>query len=142
MVLHGSDRPDRIGHRAPRCLLGHRLVMSSANPHSRSPHVIHVRAAEVSTSRGSHAQQLREQIHIYQAIHHATERWPEVSELSYRSTSPDELLAQLAVLFDIDEEQSRAILDLQIRRVTVSERQKTAETLAALRRDLAELPEA
>lgn len=95
----------------------------------------------MSPSRESSAERLREQIYIYEAVHRAMERWPEVSDLAYRSTSHDELMAQLGILLDIDEAQSSVVLDQQVRRVTSSERQRTADQLAGLRRDLSDLTE-
>jgi hypothetical protein len=83
-------------------------------------------------------QNVREQLHIMEAIHQALERWPEVSAAAYDSTSPNDLRNVLIELIGLDEIQANAVMEMQIRRITRLERERIASRVSELRQELAQ----
>jgi len=83
--------------------------------------------------------ELREQLAIYSAIHAAMTRWPEVSALAAEAEDPDDALQRLCSLLGVSELGARAILDMQLRRVTVLERERMAGRVRELEQELEQL---
>jgi DNA gyrase/topoisomerase IV subunit A len=78
-------------------------------------------------------------LHIYQAIHAALSRWPEVADLAFQTESPDSFRESLMQLLDVDEVQANAVSDMQVRRAGRLERAAVARRLAELRAEVAPL---
>ena len=74
------------------------------------------------------------QAHIYRGFVKALDALDEVIALIRSSPSADEARTGLMALLDIDEEQARAILNLQLRRLAALERQRIIDELAELER--------
>lgn len=81
---------------------------------------------------------LRAQLAIYSAIHAALSRWPEVSALMAEAQQPDDARQQLRALLGVSELEANAILETQLRRVTVLEREQMGRRIRDLEQDLAE----
>ena len=80
-----------------------------------------------------------EQAHIYRGLVKALDMLDEVIALIRRSPDVDEARTGLMELLEIDELQSQAILDMQLRRLAALERQKIMDRLAELEREIADL---
>ena len=80
-----------------------------------------------------------EEAHIYRGLVKALDALDEVIALIRRSQTPEEARDGLMELLDIDEIQSRAILDMQLRRLAALERQKVIEHLEELEAKIADL---
>nr|WP_233149910.1 DNA gyrase subunit A [Kineosporia sp. A_224] len=76
--------------------------------------------------------------HIYRGFAKALDALDEVIALIRRSASADEAKNGLMALLDIDEDQSLAILGLQLRRLAALERQSILDTLAELELKIAD----
>ncbi|WP_233153527.1 DNA gyrase subunit A [Kineosporia sp. R_H_3] len=76
--------------------------------------------------------------HIYRGFAKALDALDEVIALIRRSPSADEAKNGLMALLDIDEDQSLAILGLQLRRLAALERQSILDTLAELELKIAD----
>lgn len=83
-------------------------------------------------------QSLRERIEILAGIDAALQRWPEVAKLAFESETPETLRAALAALLDVGPEPTHAIVDMQVRRVSRSERARISSELEESRRQLRE----
>jgi DNA gyrase subunit A len=77
--------------------------------------------------------------HIYRALVKALDMLDEVIALIRRSPSTDDARTGLMALLDIDEVQSTAILDMQLRRLAALERQRIIDQLAEFERIIADL---
>src|SRR6478609_2844124 len=77
--------------------------------------------------------------HIYRALVKALDMLDEVIALIRRSPSTDDARTGLMALLEIDEVQSTAILDMQLRRLAALERQRIIDQLAELTRQIADL---
>src|SRR4051794_20881897 len=75
-----------------------------------------------------------EEAHIQRALVKALDRLDDVIALIRASQTTEEARDGLMEMLDIDEVQSRAILDMQLRRLAALERQKIIDELAALER--------
>lgn len=93
-------------------------------------------------SKPSHAEmvaQATDRLHIVQAIDDSLARWPEVSALAWKTDSPEEFVAQLGVLLQLDETQATAVADQQLRRVTREQRTRIRAQVDELKEELAHL---
>lgn len=81
-------------------------------------------------------QMLRDQMHIWEGIALAHERWPEVSVLAFNSDSADSFVAGLSELLKLDRLQALAIADMQVRRFGRLEREVVQRRLAEIRKQL------
>ena len=81
----------------------------------------------------------REREHVVSAIARGLSEWRDVLELIAASKSPDE--AQHAVMnaFDFTRVQAMAVMDVQFRRITQSDRDRVAAELVQVRREIEEL---
>ncbi len=79
------------------------------------------------------------QAHIYRGLVKALDALDEVIALIRNSPDVEEARDGLMQLLDIDEEQARAILDMQLRRLAALERQKIIDELARLETVIADL---
>jgi DNA gyrase subunit A len=77
--------------------------------------------------------------HIYRALVKALDMLDEVIALIRRSPSTDDARTGLMALLEIDEVQSTAILDMQLRRLAALERQRIIDQLAEFERIIADL---
>src|SRR5829696_1690916 len=77
--------------------------------------------------------------HIYRGLVIALDQLDEVIALIRRSPSTDDARAGLITLLEIDELQSNAILDMQLRRLAALERQRIIDQLAEYERIIADL---
>jgi hypothetical protein len=83
--------------------------------------------------------QAQERRHIISAIVRATESWAEVLTVIADSPSAEAARTSLRERFGLDEVQATALLDIQFRRVAVSERQRMENELALLDAEIARL---
>jgi DNA gyrase subunit A len=77
--------------------------------------------------------QARESLAIYETLAFAMERRREVFEVVEASLDPDEAITGVHVLLGVPELHARAVLDLQLRRLTARERARYAEERDRLR---------
>ncbi len=84
-------------------------------------------------------EQAERDAHIYRGLVKALDALDEVIALIRRSTSTEEARDGLMGLLDIDEVQSTAILDMQLRRLAALERQRIIDRLAAIETVIADL---
>jgi DNA gyrase subunit A len=97
---------------------------------------------QIEVIRRRTAYRLREaenQAHIYRGYAKALDALDEVIALIRRSPDADAALAGLMELLEIDEQQARAILEMQLRRLAALERQRIVDHLAELQHVIAEL---
>ncbi len=80
-----------------------------------------------------------EEAHIYRGLGKALDMLDEVIALIRRSPDVEQARTGLMELLDIDELQSQAILDMQLRRLAALERQKILDRLTELEKIIAEL---
>jgi DNA gyrase subunit A len=80
-----------------------------------------------------------EQAHIFRGYVKALDALDEVIALIRRSQTTEEAREGLKVLLEIDDDQARAILDMQLRRLAALERQKIIDALAELEATIAAL---
>ncbi|PRZ42726.1 DNA gyrase subunit A [Antricoccus suffuscus] len=80
-----------------------------------------------------------ERAHILRGLVKALDALDEVIALIRRSPTVDEARTGLMELLEIDEIQSTAILDMQLRRLAALERQKIIDALAEIEKEIAEL---
>ena len=97
------------------------------------------RRADTRPDRSELIEELRDRIHVVRALDLATARWPEVSAAAFETPTNEELRDRLRELLGLDEAQSRAVMDLQLRRASVLERAKIASHLRHLEDELARL---
>ena len=80
---------------------------------------------------------IRERLHILQPLHDALQRWPEVSDVVYTSTSEKQAKRRLRQLMGIDDVQAQAVMDIQLRRASDDERERHTRWLDGLKDELA-----
>ena len=85
------------------------------------------------------ADDVREQLTIFSAIHAAMSRWPEVSALAAEAQETDDARQRLCSLLGVSELGSNAILEMQLRRVTVLEREQMGRRIRELESALEEM---
>lgn len=85
-----------------------------------------------SPDRAELIEDLRDRMHIMRAIDVAMARWPEVSAAAFETSTTEELMGRLGGLLGLDDLQSRAVMELPLRRVPAHERKK----IASQRREL------
>lgn len=85
------------------------------------------------------ADDLREQLAIYSAVHAAASRWPEVSALVAEAEQADDARQRLRALLGVSELGANAILDTQLRRITVLEREVMVRRIRDLESQFAEM---
>jgi DNA gyrase/topoisomerase IV subunit A len=78
-------------------------------------------------------ERVEDQIHIYEALVAAIERRWEVYELLEGAEDPEAANRGLQALLGTDEAGARAVIDMQFRKLTVTERAKVAEGLRELK---------
>ncbi|MEJ7707799.1 MAG: hypothetical protein WKF82_11365 [Nocardioidaceae bacterium] len=76
---------------------------------------------------------IAEQMHIYEALEAAVERRGEVFAVIETSVDTEKAQQELQALLGTDELGARAVLDLQLRRLSLAERAFIAERLRELR---------
>ncbi len=84
-------------------------------------------------------ERLEERARILRGLDAALSVWPEVSVIAFEAETVDDLREALQARFDLDEVQANAVLEAQVRRVTVREREKIADELRRLEADLGRL---
>jgi len=73
------------------------------------------------------------QMHVYEALVSAVERRREVYELLEGAEDPAAASRELQTLLGTDEVGAQAVIDLQLRRLTLTERAKISEKLRELK---------
>lgn len=80
------------------------------------------------------------EVHVFSALDAAVSRWDEVSAEVAAATDQDDAVRRVAAFMALDEEQARAVLNLQLRRMAREDRAMIAERLATARAVAAEIP--
>lgn len=82
---------------------------------------------------------LSQQVRIFEALETALDRRQEVFELLGGAPDPDDARSRLQELLDIDDVGAEAVMDMQLRRLPASERDRITTQLRELRRSLREV---
>lgn len=81
-------------------------------------------------------QNLRETLMILEVIIQAIDRREEVFQVIEKTESYEETLAALKELLGVGDLRAHVVLDMQVRRFTVSERRKVEEQIAQLKQEI------
>ena len=80
----------------------------------------------------------RERLAVYEAVSSAISRREEVLRVCYGARNGDEAVAAIARLFDLSDQAARAVMDLQFRRLTQSDRGAINDQIREMRQRLQE----
>lgn len=97
-------------------------------PSAREPRDDHVNEAN-----------LRTQIKIYEALVAALDRRQEVFDVLASAEDPDRARSRLQELLEVDEEAAQSVMDMQLRRLPASERERIVAALGERRATLQEV---
>jgi DNA gyrase subunit A len=80
-----------------------------------------------------------EREHIVVAVALAQERWRELGEIIVAASHPDDARRRIVAEFELDEVQATAVLDMQFRRISGADRDRTTKELDELRHHISQM---
>jgi DNA gyrase subunit A len=80
--------------------------------------------------------ELNGRAHIFRALNVALKRWDEVSATMFHAASVDSMRQDLESLLGLDEIQSAAVMEMQVRRVAAVERARIGQELEILEQEI------